>query len=114
MAADADKDWTIVAWVFPVFDRWTLWLNPATSFTDEPRNDETSETQQSSEESTATPEDKEGCPDTTDSSVEQGASESTSGTESNSAMAEESLPEPPLESEEKKEWLQQIQTFHSS
>ncbi|XP_055512750.1 SWI/SNF-related matrix-associated actin-dependent regulator of chromatin subfamily E member 1 isoform X3 [Leucoraja erinacea] len=70
---------------------------------DEPRNDETSETQQSSEESTATPEDKEGCPDTTDSSVEQGASESTSGTESNSAMAEESLPEPPLESEEKKE-----------
>ncbi|XP_059813829.1 SWI/SNF-related matrix-associated actin-dependent regulator of chromatin subfamily E member 1 isoform X2 [Hypanus sabinus] len=70
---------------------------------DEPRNDETPETHQSSEESTATPEDKEGCPDTTDSSVEQGASESTSGTESNSAMAEEGLPETTLESEEKKE-----------
>uniref|UniRef100_A0A4W3KIA2 SWI/SNF-related matrix-associated actin-dependent regulator of chromatin subfamily E member 1 n=1 Tax=Callorhinchus milii TaxID=7868 RepID=A0A4W3KIA2_CALMI len=71
--------------------------------TDEPRNDETPEPQQSSEESTATPEDKEGCPDTTDSSVEQGASESTSGTESNSAVAEECLPEPTPESEEKKE-----------
>ncbi|XP_078080410.1 SWI/SNF-related matrix-associated actin-dependent regulator of chromatin subfamily E member 1 isoform X1 [Mustelus asterias] len=71
--------------------------------TDEPRNDETPETQQSSEESTATPEDKEGCQDTTDSSVEQGASESTSGTESNSALAEEPMPEPTAESEDKKE-----------
>ncbi|XP_072343772.1 SWI/SNF-related matrix-associated actin-dependent regulator of chromatin subfamily E member 1 isoform X3 [Scyliorhinus torazame] len=71
--------------------------------TDEPRNDETPETQQSSEESTATPEDKEGCQDTTDSSVEQGASESTSGTESNSALAEEPMPEPTPESEDKKE-----------
>ncbi|XP_048416678.1 SWI/SNF-related matrix-associated actin-dependent regulator of chromatin subfamily E member 1 isoform X3 [Stegostoma tigrinum] len=71
--------------------------------TDEPRNDETPETQQSSEESTATPEYKEGCQDTTDSSVEQGASESTSGTESNSAMAEETMPEPTPESEDKKE-----------
>ncbi|MBN3283058.1 SMCE1 regulator, partial [Polyodon spathula] len=62
--------------------------------TDEPQAEEASESQQNSEEGASTTEDKESVPEGVDSVVEEGTSDSNTGSESNSAPPEE----PPAES----------------
>nr|XP_033774607.1 SWI/SNF-related matrix-associated actin-dependent regulator of chromatin subfamily E member 1 isoform X1 [Geotrypetes seraphini]XP_033774608.1 SWI/SNF-related matrix-associated actin-dependent regulator of chromatin subfamily E member 1 isoform X1 [Geotrypetes seraphini]XP_033774609.1 SWI/SNF-related matrix-associated actin-dependent regulator of chromatin subfamily E member 1 isoform X1 [Geotrypetes seraphini]XP_033774610.1 SWI/SNF-related matrix-associated actin-dependent regulator of chrom len=68
-----------------------------------PLEEEATESRQNGEEGTSTPEDKESGQEAVDSTVEEGTSDSSTSSESNSATAEELPTEPTTEDTEKKE-----------
>ncbi|XP_053554431.1 SWI/SNF-related matrix-associated actin-dependent regulator of chromatin subfamily E member 1 [Bombina bombina] len=68
-----------------------------------PPPEETSETQQNGEEGTLTPEDKESGQEAVDSTLDEGTSDSNTGSESNSGTVEEPTPDPITEEGDRKD-----------